>query len=111
MMKDIIITIVIGFIAGVIDILPMIRMKQDKNSIASAFAFYFIVPFIIYSTNLFGTIWWLKGAVITLALAVPIILIVIKTEKKAIFPMMINAIVLGTLIGIAGHFINISFVG
>lgn len=107
-MRNIVITIVIGLSAGVIDILPMMKMKQDKNSIASAFIFYFLVPFIVYSSNLFDMIWWLEGAVITLALAVPILLIVIKTEKKAGLPIIINAFVLGTLIGIAGHLIHIS---
>lgn len=107
-MKNVIITIVIGLIAGLIDALPMIKLKQDRNSVASAFVFYFIAPFIIYSTSLFGMIWWLEGAVITLAMALPIILIVIKSEKKAAVPMIINAIILGTLIGIAGYFMNIS---
>lgn len=107
-MKNIIITIIIGLIAGTIDIIPMIKMKQDKNAVASAFVFYFFMPFIIYSSNLFGMIWWIKGGIFTLAMALPVLIIVAKTEKKAAPPILINSIILGTLIGLVGHIVKIS---
>lgn len=44
-------TLFIGIIVGIIDILPMIKMKVDKYSILSAFVYYLIVPFIIFDTN------------------------------------------------------------
>ncbi len=105
MMKTILLTALIGIIAGVIDILPMIKMKLDKYAIFSAFIFYFIMPFIIFNTELFGMVWWLKGGVITLALAIPVIIIVSREDKKSIPPMVVMSIVLGTLMGIAGHLI------
>jgi Ca2+/Na+ antiporter len=108
-MKNIIVTMIIGLIAGIIDILPMIKMKQDKNSIASAFVFYFFMPFIIYGTKLFGMVWWIEGAVLTLAMALPVLFIVAKTEKKAVAPIIIMAIVLGTLIGVTGQFLDLNF--
>lgn len=104
-MKTILLTAGIGIIAGIIDILPMIKMKLDKYAIFSAFIFYIIMPFIIFNTKLFGMVWWIKGGLITLALAVPVIIIVSKEGKKSIPPMVIMSVVLGTLIGIAGHFI------
>lgn len=104
-MKTILLTALIGIIAGVIDILPMIKMKLDKYAIFSAFIFYFIMPFIIFNTELFGMVWWLKGGVITLALALPVIIIVSREDKKSIPPMVVMSIVLGTLMGIAGHLI------
>lgn len=109
-MKDIILTTIIGVCAGIIDILPMIKMKQDKNSIASAFVFYLIVPFIIFGSGLFGMPWWLKGGVITLAMALPVILLVLKADKKAVVPMVVMSIILGTLLGVAGHVMNISLI-
>lgn len=109
-MKNILVTIIIGLITGTIDIIPMIKMKQDKNSVASAFVFYFFMPFIIYSSNLFGMAWWIKGAVLTLAMALPVLIIVAKTEKKAAPPILVMSIVLGTLIGIAGHLFKLSFI-
>lgn len=104
LMKTILLTALIGVIAGVIDVLPMLKMKLDRFSVASAFVFYLIMPFIIFNTNLFGMVWWLKGAVITAALAAPVIILVAKEEKKSILPMILTSAVLGTLIGAAGHF-------
>ncbi|MSS90226.1 hypothetical protein FYJ45_18660 [Eisenbergiella tayi] len=92
-------------IAGAIDILPMIKMKLDRHSIASAFVFYFILPFVILDIDLFGLAWWLKGGVTGLAMALPIIIMVAEEDKKSAPPMLIMSAVLGTLIGIAGHFL------
>lgn len=104
-MKEIVLTLLIGVIAGVIDILPMIKMKLDKYSTASAFVHYLIAPFIIFNTNLFGMLWWLKGGVITLVLALPVIILVAKDDKKSAVPMAVMSVVLGTLMGTAGHFL------
>lgn len=90
---------------GAIDILPMIKMKLDRHSIASAFIFYFILPFVILDIDLFGLVWWLKGGVTGLAMALPIIIMVAEEDKKSAPPMLIMSAVLGTLIGIAGHFL------
>lgn len=107
-MKNILLTILIGLCAGTIDILPMIKMKQGLHSIASAFSLYFIAPFFIFSTNLLGMPWWMNGAVITLLMALPNMLYIAKSEKKAIPIIILMATVLGTLIGIAGHILEIS---
>ena len=104
-MKTILLTCLIGIIAGAVDILPMIKMKLDRYSIASAFVFYFILPFVILNIDLFGLVWWLKGGVTGLAMAAPTIIIVAKGDKKSAPPMLIMSAVLGTLIGIAGHFL------
>ena len=104
-MKGILLTCLIGIIAGAIDVLPMIKMKLDRFSIVSAFVFYFILPFIILNTELFGMPWWLKGGVIGFALALPVIIMVAGQDKKSVPPMVVMSAVLGTLIGIAGHFI------
>ena len=104
-MKIFLLTLFTGVVAGVIDVLPMIKMKLDKSAILSAFIFYLIVPFIIYNTNLFGMSWWLKGSVITLLLALPVIILVAKEGLNAAIPIAAMSIVLGTLIGVAGRFV------
>ena len=106
-MKEILITLLIGCIAGTIDILPMIKMKLNMYAISSAFIFYFVMPFVIYNLKLLENFWWLKGGLITIVLAIPIIIIVSKEDKKSVLPMSMMAIVLGTAIGIAGHFLGI----
>ena len=104
-MREFLITLLIGVIAGGIDVLPMIKMKLDKYSISSAFVHYLIAPFIIFNIKLFSNAWWLKGGIITLALAAPIIILVAKDDKKSILPMSATSVILGTLMGIAGYFL------
>ena len=104
-MKTFMLTAVIGVIAGAIDVLPMIKMKLDKYSIISAFIHYFILPFFVYNTQLFGMPWWLKGAILALMLAVPTIILAAKDDGKSVPPMLLSSVFLGTLIGISGHYL------
>ena len=106
-MKNILFTLLIGSVAGIIDITPMIKMKLNKYAISSAFCFYFIMPFIIFNFNLFADLWWLKGGLITFLLSIPTTIIISKADKKSIIPITSMAIILGTCIGIAGHFLKI----
>ena len=106
-MKELLLTMLVGSIIGIIDIAPMIKMKVDKHATLSAFTFYFIMPFIIFNLNILDNLWWLKGGLICLVLELPILVLVAKEDKKGIIPISIMAIVLGTLIGVAGHFLGI----
>ncbi len=104
-MTTFLLTLLTGVVFGTIDILPMLKMKLDKFSILSAFVFYLVVPFIVFNTDLFAMAWWLKGGVISLLLALPVVIIVAKDGIKAIMPMIAMSIVLGTLIGVVGKFV------
>ena len=106
-MKEILLTMLIGCIVGIIDILPMIKMKLDKYAVSSAFTFYFVMPFIIFNLKLFEKTWWLKGGLITFVLAIPIIILASKADKKAVMPIGIMAVMLGTGIGFAGYYLGI----
>lgn len=98
-------TLLTGIALGVLDILPMLKMKRDTFSIVSAFVFYLIAPFIVYSSDLFGMPWWLKGSVITFMMAVPIIILVAKDGMASAMPMVVMSIVLGFVMGAVGHFL------
>ncbi len=100
-------TLLIGIVAGVIDVLPMIKMKLDKYSCISAFVYYVIVPFIIFDINWFGDLWWLKGGVVALLMAIPVIILAAKEDKKSPVAITIMSIVLGSIIGVLGHFLNL----
>ena len=104
-MKEIALTCLLGIVVGAVDVLPMIKRKMDRYSVVSAFVFYFILPFIILNTELFGMAWWLKGGLIVIILALPMIIMVAGQDKKSIPPMVIMSVVLGSVIGIAGHFL------
>ncbi len=105
-MKTFLLTMATGIVFGIIDILPMIKMKLDKSAIFSAFVFYLTIPFIIYNTDLFGILWWLKGGVITFILALPVIILVAKDSIKPAIPIAAMSIILGTIIGIVGRFVT-----
>lgn len=100
------IVLLIGIVAGVIDVLPMLKMKVDKYSTLSAFVYYLIMPFIVFSVKWFGSLWWLRGGVVALLMAIPVIILVAKEDKKSPIAMTIMSIVLGSLVGVAGHFLN-----
>ncbi len=99
--------LLIGIIAGVIDVLPMIKMKVDKYSCLSAFAYYVILPFVIFGVNWFGDLWWLRGGFVAIPMAVPTIVLVAKEDKKSPIMMAVMSIVLGSIIGVVGHLLNL----
>lgn len=93
-----------GTAAGIIDVFPMIKMKIDRYSILSAFLFHLIAPFILYSleTNI---VFWLKGGLTYLLLAIPTIVLVARDDKKSVPIMCGSSLIIGTIIGIIQHFL------
>lgn len=106
-MRALLLTLLIGSVTGLIDVLPMVKMKLDRYAISSAFTFYFVMPFVIFNIAFFENLWWLKGGLITLVLAIPTTILASKADKKAVIPISIMAVVLGTGIGIAGHYLGL----
>lgn len=100
-MNNFFITVIIGIIAGLIDIIPMIIQKLEKRAIISAFIHYFLLGIIIpyVSWEVTPTI---KGVTIALLSAIPIMIIVYPKDKKAIIPMIVFSMILGAGIGISG---------
>ncbi len=100
-MNDFVIAAIIGLIAGLIDVIPMLIRKLDKRDSISAFIHYFALGLIIPFVN-----WemapWIKGIIIALLTSIPIMIIVHPKDKKAIIPMMLFSLILGAGIGIAG---------
>lgn len=106
-MRIFLLTFLIGIVAGTIDVLPMVKMKLDKYALFAAFIFYFIMPFIIFNINILENIWWIKGGIITFILVIPTIIIASKENKFSILPITIMSIIIGSLIGIVGHYLGI----
>jgi hypothetical protein len=105
-MNILFLSILIGLVAGIIDIVPMLIKKLDKRASISAFLQYLFLGIIIVNIDLPYIIWWLEGALISLAFTLPIVFIVSKEDKKSVPIIMVNSIILGTLIEIAGHFLK-----
>ncbi len=100
-MNTVLISIIIGIVAGTIDIIPMIIQKLNKRDIVSAFLHYvalgIIIPFVDW-----GIPPWIKGVIIALIKAIPVMVIVYGQDRKAIIPMAVSSLLLGAGIGIAG---------
>ncbi len=100
-MENILLTLVIGVIAGIIDIVPMIIQKADKDSIISAFVQWMVVTFVIMNIDL-GVVNWLKGLIVAVLMAAPIIILIAKKEPKSVIPILVMSMVLGSIVGFAG---------
>lgn len=100
-MNDFVIAAIIGLIAGLIDVIPMLIRKLDKRDSISAFIHYFALGLIIPFVNWEMTP-WIKGIIIALLTSIPIMIIVYPKDKKAIIPMILFSLILGAGIGIAG---------
>jgi len=100
-MNNFLIAILIGLAAGIIDVVPMIIRKLDSESSLSAFVHYFvlglIIPFVRWNLPP-----WLSGICISLLMALPVMIIVYRKDRKAILPMVLFSILLGAGIGLAG---------
>ena len=71
-MDTLLLSVIIGVVAGIIDIIPMIIQKLDRRASISAFLQYFFVSIIIVNIDLPHIIWWLQGGLISAAFALQI---------------------------------------
>ena len=105
-MDTLLLSVIIGVVAGLIDIIPMVIQKLDKRASISAFLQYFFASIIIVNIDLPYIVWCLQVGLISVALALPVVVLVSAQDKKAVPIILSMAAVLGTLIGIAGHYLK-----
>lgn len=105
-MDKLLFSIIVGVIAGMIDIIPMIIQKLPRYTNISAFFHYFFVSIVILNLDIPHIPWWLEGGMTSLALTVPMLIQVGHSDKKPLPVITFNAILLGTLVGIAGHYLS-----
>jgi hypothetical protein len=93
--------LIIGCIAGLIDVIPMIIQKLDKTANWSAFVHWvalgLIIPFVHWDIEP-----WLKGLIIGEITTLPVMIIVMAKDKKALIPMAIFSAILGIGVGVVG---------
>ncbi len=102
-MHEIFIALLIGIVAGIIDIIPMIIQKMNKAANLSAFTHWvvlgLIIPFVSWDIAP-----WLKGLIVAELSAVPVLFMVGAEDKKAILPIVAMSALLGAAVGVAGKF-------
>lgn len=97
-MKKITASLIIGVIAGVIDVIPMIIQGLDWYSNISAFVFWIIMGFVISYISI-PLKSWKKGLLVAGLSALPIMIIVAASDPVSIIPIAIMTVVLGSLVG------------
>jgi hypothetical protein len=101
-MKKIYLAAILGIGAGIIDIIPMVIQKLDNYALASAFFQWVILGFVITFID-FGIQGWLKGLIVAVAMAVPIVIIVMKSDMASVLPILFMSAVLGSFVGYLGN--------
>ncbi len=97
-MKKIKLGIILGIVAGIIDIIPMIFQGLTWDANLSAFTFWIAAGFFISTTKLYakGAV---KGVIISLIMLVPLAFIIGWQEPTILIPIIIMNVILGSLLG------------
>lgn len=97
-MKKIVLTLLLGVIAGTIDIIPMILQKLCIYSLSSAFIHWIVLSFIInyLQINLRG---WLKGLVVAEFCTLAMVILIAKVMPGATIPILTMTAILGSFVG------------
>ena len=92
--------IIIGFAAGIIDIIPMLLQKLPWDANLSAFSLWIVVGFMLATSNLkLPAV--LKGITISFLCLLPNVFIIGRKEPGSLIPIFVMTAILGSLIGIA----------
>ena len=97
-MKKIRLGIILGIVAGIIDVIPMIFQGLTWDANLSAFMFWIGAGFFISTTklNAKGAV---KGVIISIILLVPLAFIIGWHEPTILIPIMTMNVILGALLG------------
>lgn len=90
--------IMLGTLAGIIDVIPMISQKLTWDANLSAFFFWIISGFLIANTNLKikGVV---KGLVISFLVLLPSAILIGWKEPVTLIPIFIMTSILGSALG------------
>lgn len=101
-MNNIILGLVLGCIAGIIDVIPMILQKLSWDANLSAFTLWIVAGFMIATSSLkLNPI--IKGILISFLILLPSLFIIAWKDVKSLIPIITMTMILGSLLG---FFIN-----
>lgn len=104
-MKEYLIIVLIGLVAGFIGILPLLRKKADKYTLFAAFLLFLMMPYVVIHFNLPWARWWWKGMVISGALSLPLVIAFLKGSSRSAFLLFLAAIAVGAFISFLTHYL------
>ncbi len=96
--RDVIVGLLLGSAAGVIDVIPMVLQKLTWDANLAAFFHWVVVGFFIATTNLKinGA---LKGLFISFMALGPSAILIWWNDQSAMIPMIVSTIILGSVLG------------
>jgi len=101
-MKKIIVGIVLGSLAGIIDVVPMLIQKLTWDANISAFTMWVVVGFLIATVELkIKPV--LKGILIAFLVLLPSLILIVWKNPAPLIPIMTMTLILASLLG---FFIN-----
>jgi hypothetical protein len=97
-MKKFMLGIILGILAGIIDVVPMIIQKLNWDANLSAFSLWVVAGFLIASSNLkINKI--VKGILISFLVLIPCSFIIGWNEPSSLIPIAIMTLILGAVLG------------
>ncbi len=88
----------IGAVAGIVDVAPMIAQGLNWYANASAFAEWIALGIVIPHIDI-GLEGWLKGLVVAEMCVVPVMIIVAMNGLSAVVPIVLSTAFIGSLVG------------
>ena len=98
MMKRIIVGLILGAAAGVLDVIPMVLQKLTWDANLSAFSMWIVSGFTI-STSGLKMNGILKGIIISFLLLFPYAILIGWNQPTSLIPIAIMTLILGSLLG------------
>lgn len=99
-------SLIAGAVAGALDVIPMIAQRLSVRSCLSAFLRYLSAGVVIFYSDLPGLPWWADGMAVTSMAALPVLLVLTGKERKGAPIILLNALLLGFLIGAAERYLG-----
>ena len=100
MILSLVIALFLGFVAGIIDIFPLMKRSIPKSTIVLVFTQWVFISLLIPFVSI-GLEQWLTGIIVGIAGMIPVMAMTWHIKKAAITGILIWAIILGAGLGIA----------
>lgn len=101
-MNKIIAGLLLGAVAGLIDVIPMVIQKLPWDANLSAFSMWVVVGFFLSSTNI-AMKPFVKGIVVSYLCLLPAAILIAGKEPFSLVPILAMTTILGGLLGVAIH--------
>jgi len=101
----IILGIICGAVAGIIDVIPMIIQNLTWDANLSAFSMWIIIGFFLSTVDLhFNPM--VKGILVSFLCLIPSLFIIGWKEPASLIPICIMTVILGGLLGYSIHYLS-----